>query len=268
MHFFNVYQIRLYVLCGFMCGGLIFAHYFFTNAFYNRNDRADTLIVGMLGADAPFMSMNENGEFEGFDVDIAKIIARQLGKNLEILEMGVSELFIALEQHTIEMMMCGLAITSSRLEKLAMVHYQGETVSHYPLIFWNEIPQGVCCLEDLATGNPIIATLPATTMEEFLLKHSFITVKPINSYADIIMELQFGKITAAFFDEAISSYMQRFPEIKLLQVPLGEFTVQGNGIAIHKDNVDLANKVSAIVSNLKKDGAIASLEQTWNMRSQ
>lgn len=251
-----------------MCVGLIVAQYFFTDVFCNRNNSGDTLIVGMLGADAPFMSMNENGEFEGFDVDVAKLIAQQLGKKLEIHEMGVSELFIALEQHTIEMMMCGLAITNSRLEKLAMVHYQGATVSHYPLVFWNEVPQGIHCLEDLAMGNPIIATLPATTMEDFLLQHSFITVKPINSYADIIMELQFGKITAAFFDEAISSYMQRFPEIKLLQVPLGEFTVQGNGIALRKDNIDLTNKVCAIVSNLKKDGTIASLEQIWGMQSQ
>lgn len=267
MNFFSVYFIRLYVLCGLIFSGLVFSTYFFTDYFYSRTNKDDTFIVGMLGADAPFMSMNESGKFEGFDVDVARMIADRLGKKLEIREMGVSELFIALDQGQIEMMMCGLAITKSRLEKLAMIHYQGETVSHYPLVFWNEIPQGVNCIEDLAPLNPIIATLPATTMEEFLLQHSFITVRPINSYADIIMELQFGKITAAFFDEAISSYMQRFPEIRLLHVPLKDFTVQGNGIAIRKDNVDLVNKVSTIVNSLKKDGLIASLEQTWNMKS-
>lgn len=261
---FNLFS-RANICFGIFCSFII-TTLFLVGCFNNKQPN-DVLIAGMLGADAPFMSMNELGEFEGFDVDVAREIASRLGKELQIHEMGVSELFISLEQNRINMMMCGLAITKSRLERFAMVHYQGDTVTSYPLVFWNEIPQGISRIEDLAKMNPTIATLPATTMEEFLLKHPFINVKPINSYADIIMELQFGKITAAFFDEAISSYLQRFPQIKALQVPLGDFTVYGNGIAINKNNSDLANKVRAIMKDLKQDGTIARLEQKWHMRS-
>ena len=267
---FNVFSSRssycyIFVFIILLCASVYFIiPYYFDNK--NTAKKSDSVfVVGMLGADAPFMSINENGEYEGFDVDIAMSIANMLGKKLEIREMGVAELFIALEHNQIEMMMCGLAITKSRLEKFGMVHYQGDTVSHYPLIFWNTIPDSITTIEDFNGKNAIIATLPATTMEEFLLKFPFITVRSINSYADIIMELQFGKITAAFFDEAISSYMQRFPEIKVLQIPLGDFTVYGNGIAINKNNTDLIKNITNIVDILKQNGTIKSLEQKWHM---
>lgn len=229
----------------------------------SHNKPDNTLVVGMLGADAPFMSLNEHGQFEGFDVDVATNIATHLNKKLVIKEMGFAELFIALEQNSIDMIMCGLSITNARMEKFSMVHYQGTGCSSHPLVFWKEIPTGVVDLHDLKDRNTVIGVIPGTTQEQFLSRFPFITSKAIDGYANIIMELQFGKIDAAFFDSAIASYAQRFPELKIVNIPLGNFQELGHGIAIKKDNLACTNQITTAVQHLKDNGIIAQLEEQW-----
>jgi arginine/lysine/histidine transporter system substrate-binding protein len=258
---------------GTVCVGLgvvlVIGGYLYINSLHSQKQvlkTCHTLKVGMLSADAPFMSINEEGNYEGFDVDIAQAIAQTLERNLVVVDMGLPELFVALEKGTIDMLMCGLSITNERLDKLAMVHYQGQGVKSYPLAFWQAIPFGVISLEDLKDKNPTICVLPGTTQEKFLSQFNFINVKVMNSYADIIMDLQYGKSTAALFDSAISSYIKKFPQLKSIEIPLDNFEEFGHGIAMHKNNTELAHQVTDIVKQLKLNGRIAELEHIWNMK--
>lgn len=231
----------------------------------NKHDERH-LIVGMLSADAPFMSINSNGICEGFDVDVAKYIADRLHKTLLIKDMGVPELFTALQYESIDMMMCGLSITKQRQERFIMIHYQGNPTGTFPLVFWQQVPPNITNLEDFRGTNATIAVLPGTIQEQLLATHPYITPKVIGSYADIIMNLQFGKITAALFDEAIASYAQQFPDLKVIQVPIGDFRTYGNGIALNKNNDILGKQVAAIIQEMKDNGIMEQLEIQWMHR--
>ncbi len=226
---------------------------------------SDTIVVGMLPADPPFMSINASGEYEGFDVDVAHAIGNLLGKKIAIEDMGVGELFIALERGRIDMMMCGLSITARREQRFNMIHYHGEGITTYPLVFWKEIPENISSMQDLVNRNFTIGVLPATTQEEFAQQFDFITLKSMNSYADIIMDLQFSKIQAALFDEAIAGFANKFPELRIVNVPIGNFSERGNGIALQKNATELTSQVQSAVQQLKENGTMARLAQKWNM---
>ena len=90
----------------------------------NASRDESQLIVGIAAGYAPFVSINQAGEYEGFDIDIAHALAEQLGKKLVLKDLGsMTSLFMALDQNKIDLIAWGLSITSQRLEKVAMIHY-------------------------------------------------------------------------------------------------------------------------------------------------
>ena len=226
------------------------------------------LIFGMLAADPPFMSINNQGHPEGFDVDVAHEIGRLLNTKVIIKDMGVSELFVALDRHRIDLMMCGLSITPARLKKINMVHYQGEGITTYPLVFWDKVPAGVRTMDDLRGKSFTLAVLPATTQETFAQQFDFVTIKSMPSYSSIVMDLQYRKVNAALFDSAITGFIKKFPQLHVVNVPLGTFEERGHGIAINKTNEDLTRRINLAMQHLKNDGTIARLEKRWHMNQE
>lgn len=49
---------------------------------------ANDLIVGTTSGYAPYVSINAEGEYEGFDIDVAKALADKLGRKLVIKDFG------------------------------------------------------------------------------------------------------------------------------------------------------------------------------------
>ena len=239
--------------------------FFVTRMFFSQKQNNNFLIVGMLPADAPFYSINESGEPEGFDVDVARAIAQRMGKSIEFKELSVPELFMALQVGKVDMFLCGLSITKKRLEKIAMVHYQGEGVKTFPLVFWKNAPQNIRSLHDVQDKNFTLAVLPGTVQEDFARQYDGITIKSVNSYADIILELRYGKSDAALFDEALYGFIKKFPDLQVLEIPIGEFESLGHGIAIGKENNPLVSHVEKIVQELKHNGTIVQFERQWQM---
>lgn len=231
----------------------------------SNNDKAKSIVFGMLPADAPFMSVNEQGSYEGFDVDVAYEIGKIVRRDIKIVDLGMAELLIALDLQKIDALMCGFSITQERLQRLNLVHYQGTGVKTFPLVFWNKDQSHVTNMEQLRGKNITIGVLPGTLQEQFAQQFDFITPKVLNTYADIVLELQYGKIDAALFDEAIESYVQRFSQFNVAHVALGAFESLGHGIALHKNNSILGDEIRSAVEILKNNGTIARLEHQWNL---
>lgn len=228
-----------------------------------NSNSSNQLIVGMLPADAPFMSTNNDGICEGFDVDVAHAIGALLNKEIIIREYNMAGLWTAFEFGKIDLMMCGLSITQARLDKFHMVHYQGSGLSTFPLAFWGPVPEGITSLEDMRDRNLTIALLPGTTQEEFAQQFDFITIKTMGSYAEIILDLQYGKVNAALCDEGIEPMVKKIPNLQILHVPIGAFESRGHGIAISRKNAALAAQVEIAIAQLKGNGTITALEQQW-----
>ena len=53
----------------------------------SKNDDG-SLIVGTTSGYAPFVSLNEKGEYEGFDIDVGKELAKRLNRSFVIKDCG------------------------------------------------------------------------------------------------------------------------------------------------------------------------------------
>lgn len=232
----------------------------------NISQRSDEFVVGMTGGYAPWVSMNSQGQYEGFDIDVAESIAKQMGKKLVLKDLGcMTSLFAALESGMIDVIIWGISITQDRLKKVAMVNYQGERVLSYPLLFWNKIPEGVTSINDMR--DKIVCVEPASSQEAVLLKYNFIQPLTIDKVDDALLNIQYGKADAALVEPAIAKkFKNKYPEIQILDVALdSQDIVDGVGVVVRKNNMELFEQVSQAVAALKATGSIAQLEQKWDM---
>lgn len=228
------------------------------------------LVVGTASAYAPYVSLNEHGTYEGFDIDIAQEIATRMGKKLVLKDLGsMTSLLIALKQNKIDCALWGISITPERQKEYELIHYQGKEINALPLIFWKEIPKNMSSIQDLKKFSqcPIVAE-PGSSNEAFLRQFDFINLKPMEKIADALLDIKYGKSLATMIDPSIIDEIRiQYPDIQILWIPLPEsWCILGNGIGLNKKNSVLITKVGSIISRMKKDGSISRLEKKWNMR--
>ncbi len=245
----------------------ILTYIFFYLPASSKND--NEFIVGTSAGYAPWVSINPEGEYEGFDIDFANKLAQEINKKLILKDLGnMTSLFTALDQGKIDAIIWGMAITKDRLKKVAMVNYQGELISSYPLIFWKTIPQEIKNIKDLA-GKTVCAE-PTSHQEEILQKYCTSVISlPTDKIDDALLNIQYAKADAAIVEPAIAKkFKTKYPEIQILNVDLDpQDQISGVGVIIKKNNESLINQVSQAIEVLKKNNFIKQLEQKWNMIS-
>jgi ABC-type amino acid transport substrate-binding protein len=231
---------------------------------FNRTDNEKKFIVGTVADYAPWVSINETGEYEGFDVDVITEIAKKLDKKLVLKDLGsMASLFLALEQGSIDAIIWGLSITKDRLEKIAMIKYQGENVESFPLIFWKNIPKEITSIQDMK--NKTICVEPASSQDTVLSRYDFINKKSTEKIDDALLNIQYAKADAAFVEPAIAKkFKKKYPEIQILNVPLNEDDqVLGVGICIKKSNINLIQQIQQAVNDSKDN--IKNFEKKWDI---
>lgn len=231
---------------------------------------AEDLVVGTTSGYAPYVSINTEGEYEGFDIDIAKALADKLGRRLVIKDFGsMPALILAIKQNKADVLIWSISITKERQKQMTMIYYQGEKATSLPLLFWEKIPNNIKNLEDMANNpNAVISVEAGSFQENVLLSVPGLNLKQVDKVSDAILELKYGKSQAVLVDNSQKiSYMEKFPKLKSLTIDLPESQQSmGNGICLNSNNVDLIAAIQKAVNELFKEGTIANLEAKWKLK--
>lgn len=226
----------------------------------------ETLFVGLQSGYPPFESMNAEGKIVGFDIDLAELIAKKLGKKLAIKDMEFDGVILSLKQGRIDLAISGLNITPSRQKEILMIPYHGDTATSLSLLFWKEIPDEVQSLEDIARlSNPTVSVQAGAVSEIYLSRFKDIQAKSFDGALEPLMDVKYGKSAACLVEADVAEYLQKqHPQIKILSVPLPkDETLFGFGIGVNKENKNLFQKVQKIIQEIKSSGELKQLEDTW-----
>ena len=77
---------------------------------------ADKLVVGAYPSNPPWEAKSEKGEFEGFEVDLARAVAKKMNRELELQDLGFQALFAATSSGRIDLAISTITITPERLK--------------------------------------------------------------------------------------------------------------------------------------------------------
>ncbi len=224
------------------------------------------LVVGTTSGYAPYVSLDAQGNYEGFDIDFAEALGQKLGRTVIIKDCGsMPSLLLALQQKKVDLLIWAISITEAREQKMEMVYYQGEKVTSMPFLFWQAVPEDVTSIEDLA-GNTV-SVEAGSFQENVLKKYPAVALKQVEKITDALMEIRYGKSRAAMADPSlISELTSRYPELKVVYLPLkSEDYSLGNGICIQKANTPLAEAVRRATEQLIAEGKVRELEKKWNL---
>lgn len=231
--------------------------------------KEETLVVGTTSGYAPFVSLNAEGKYEGFDIDVAELLAKKLNRKLEIKDCGsMPSLMLSLQQKKVDALIWAISITQDRLKKMEMIHYQGERVTELPFLFWKEVPSDIKSIADLGRDPKKVVCVEAGTFQEDVIKQfPQIQVKYLDKVMDAILELRYGKSFATTIDPSLlPKFQSACPDLKVVYLKIPEAQQAfGNGVCISKKDKELADKVRLALQELVQEGKIAELEKKWGL---
>jgi ABC-type amino acid transport substrate-binding protein len=256
------------VLIGLLCIGTIVGVVLILHKMTHTKAAHHELRVGVATGYAPWAVRDEHGELKGFDVDIAHEIARRLDIQITFVDMSPEMLMASVRAKKLDCMVAPMAITPEREQAFNMVHYQGAATTQWPIMMKKGAVRQRTSLESVKSDELYrLCVLSGTKQSEYALSIPTLTVHTYDSMAHVLMAIRTDKVDAALVDPDLGKQLQTDNSdmiFTLIEVPVA-YQSRGNGIALHKDNSALSQKINDVITSMKADGFIAEKEQQWGI---
>lgn len=209
-------------------------------------------------------AINGKDEIVGFDIEIAKTIAKDLGVELEIKDMKFEGLLAALVVDDIDFIVAGMVPKEERKKSVdfSMQYYQAEQ----NVLIRAEDAQKITSIESLK-GLKVGAQ--KSTIQEDLAKEKTeaAEVKSLSKITDLVLELQNGKIDAVVLVEPVANaYAKQNPNLVVSGISLG--AEEGVAVAVNKGKADLLEAINKSLDKMIKEGTIDKYIQEATMLSE
>ena len=219
---------------------------------------AQTLVVGAYPSNPPWEFINEQNEYHGFEIDVAREVAERLGMDVEFENLGFQALFAATASGRIDAAVSSISVTPERLEN------QSFTQPYYDsdgAIVGRE-GQGIDSLEDLEgkTIGVVAATTGAAWAEENAERLGIAEVVSYRAQQDLLLDAANGRIAGGAGEVAGFQYaIRQMPGLEiLLRIPTGERFAM-----MMRKNHPLLPEINQALSEMKRDGTMAAIHEKW-----
>ncbi|MFB5762331.1 ABC transporter substrate-binding protein [Paenibacillus medicaginis] len=219
------------------------------------------LVVGVKSDTKLFGLKNTGtGEIEGFDVDIAKAIAKHIlgdESKIELKEVTSKTRIPLLQNGEIDMIVATMTITEERKQQVDFsdVYFEaGQSLL---------VPKGspITGVDSLTKGTTVLAVKGSTSVKNIREKAPEAEVLEFENYQDAFNALKANKGDTLTTDNAILLGMQQQdPNFELVG---GNFTDEPYGIAVKKGSSDLLQAVNDTLADLKSSGDYDKLYEQW-----
>ena len=199
----------------------------------------------------PLVVYDEDGEPTGFDIDLILWIGKKMGFNVKLVQIPWDDIFTALSNQEVDMIIGGISITPERLKHFL---FSDPYLSISQSIAVGE--KSSMFLDDFYAGHGIIGVEGGTTSDdlitELLVDTGILPEEKLIRYVEIEMgaqDLASGKIQFLLSDWPVMvSLVQRFPIHIIGNIDTGE----KYGFVFHKDNRDLQNIINQGLEELTR----------------
>lgn len=220
-----------------------------------------TVRIGVC-AFAPWTFANRAGQLEGFEIDLGRQVAHDLGVKAEFKLYPLDEILDAVDRGDIDFIAAGLAITPARAlrAEFSVPYYESGTtlVTHRKLAPGVRHPDGL-------NQKGFVVVLVADTFSAGLALQLFdvAAIKTVPNSAAAEAELVAGR-AHGYLTNVADAHMvaRRHPD--LLEVPLAAPLVRSvAGLAVKRGNQALLNFLNAWITARSADNLLPTLNAYW-----
>ena len=209
--------------------------------------------VLVMGTNATFkpVEYKEGGQVVGFDVDLAREIAKDLGAELKIEDMSFDGLLPALEGGRIDIAVAGMSVTEERAKNALF------SEPYYQATQRIVVPENSKIFNKSGLISKKIGVQLGTTGDILASEIKGAKVIQFPAAPNVLQELASGRVDAVILDDApANQYIVAFPGLKILGSAIGN---ESYAIAMKKSNTTLKENINQSINRMKEDGRMDAL---------
>ncbi|MCF2941570.1 transporter substrate-binding domain-containing protein [Paenibacillus alkaliterrae] len=201
-----------------------------------------------------------SGNVEGFDIDIAKAIAKKLlgdETKLELKEVTSKTRMPMLNNGEIDLIVATMTVTDERKKEVdfSEIYFNaGQSL----LVKKGSAIRG---LDDVTKDTKVVGVKGATSIKNIEDKVEGLRVQQFENYQEAFNALKAGQGDVLTTDNAILYGMTK--QDSNYEVVGGTFTDEPYGIAIKKGQADLVTAVNEVIAELKSSGEYDRIYEKW-----
>lgn len=225
-----------------------------------RIQNAGKLVVLVDATFTPMEFKDEKGETVGFDIDLAKELAKRLGVAVEFQNIAWDGIFAALKMSKGDMVWSSVTITDERKQEMSFSEPYYAAGQAILVRSDNTDIKGPDDLKDKVVAVQIDTT-GQYAAEEI---EGIAEIKKFDGGSEACMMTEQGKVDATVIDMMVAGYFaKQHPDVKL--VSRTPFTKEDLGVAMRNEDTDLIEKVNEILAEMKADGTIDQAMEKWGL---
>jgi glutamate transport system substrate-binding protein len=214
----------------------------------------NTIVIGTK-FDQPGLGLKKpDGSMSGFDVDVAKFVAKELGYSEDQIQWkespsGQRENLIDSDQ--VGYIVATYSITDARKEK---VDFAGPYLITGQSLLVRADTTDITGAESLANNKKLCSVSGSTPAQRIKDKYPGVQLQQYDTYSACVEALKNGAIDAVTTDEVIlAGYAAQSPGVfKVVGKPFSE---EKYGIGLKKGDTDMRTKINDALAKMEKDGA-------------
>ena len=219
-----------------------------------------TLIVGFDQDFPPMGFVGDDGEYTGFDLELAQEVAKRLGLEYKAQPIAWDSKDMELESGNIDCIWNGFTMTGREDDYTWTEPYMANQQ-----VFVVANDSDINSQADLA-GK--IVEVQADSSAEAALKEApeltatFQELLTTADYNTAFMDLEQGAVDAIAMDVIVAGYQiqQRNADFKILDDSLSE---EEYGVGFKKGNTELRDKVQSTLEEMAEDGTLQEVSEKW-----
>ncbi len=221
---------------------------------------SETLVVGFDQDFPPMGFIGDDGEFTGFDIDLAKEAAKRLNKELILQPIAWDAKDMELESGNIDCIWNGFTI-NGREESYTWT----EAYMANQQVFVVRDDAGISTLEDLA--DKVVTAQADSSAEAALndaveLSATFAEFIKASDYNVAMMDLLSGAVDAVAMDDTVARYQieKRGDNLVVLEEAIA---TEAYGVGFLLGNESLRDDIQKVLEEMTADGTMADISTAW-----
>jgi polar amino acid transport system substrate-binding protein len=191
-----------------------------------------------------------SGQLEGFDIDVAREIARSIFGDPDRVDLRVvdaSQRESALESGQVDLVVRTFSITCDRKDKVAFSTTYFNANQRILVVKGS----GIASAADLS-GKRVCAVRGTTSLSALFALDPRPTLFGVSSWTDCLVMLQQGQVDAVSTDDVVLfGLAAQDPNTEVVGPSMG---IEPYGVGIKKENDDLVRFVNGVLDEMRADG--------------
>lgn len=225
---------------------------------WERIKEKGELVVGFCAQYPPFEFKTETGELQGFDVDLANAIGRELGITVKFMDGEWQGLIAGMKKGDYDVLITCMGKTAKRME---MVNFSDAYVDLTEVIVVRKEEDKIQGKTDLK--DKVVGAQMASSSERILdsMADQVGEIKRFNYTTEAFLDLKFKRIDALVSGLAYAVVqIKKDPSFKIVGSALSSTPI---GIALPKGADALTSKIDIALAKIRANGTSAKIYDRW-----